>query len=122
MKRFHKEIYFPDTVKLKELTARLNNKFWKFSSHSLDNLKYRAMDNASILKHVRDTKLDEENIFEYYRLDEGIEKVCYRIPYSHSDIILVVSKDKTLVTVYLNSKNDNHVTLTQELYQQEEAI
>jgi len=26
MKWFHKEIYFPDTVKLKELTARLNSK------------------------------------------------------------------------------------------------
>jgi len=117
MLRFHKDIYFPDIVKIEKLNELLNKKSWKFSSHCLENLKYRAIDNASILNHIKNLKLDAKNVFEYYLFGNEIEKLCYRIPYSHSDIILVVSRYKSIITIYLNSKNDNHETLKKELYQ-----
>ncbi len=122
LKRFHKDIYFPDKTKVYKLSHMLNKKSWSFSSHCLENLKYRAFDNAKILQYIRDSKLRPEWIFEYYILGGEIQKICYRIPYSHSDIILVVSRDKHIITVYLNSKNDNHETLNKNLYQTKEAV
>jgi len=117
MERYHKNVYFEHTKKLKEFNANMNIKKWKYSSHALKNLQYRAIDNIAVLKHIRSLKLDTKDIFEYYTINNEIQKACYRIAYKHSDIILVLSKDKKIITIYLNSKNDNHSTLKTELYQ-----
>jgi len=117
MKRYHKNVYFKHDTELKAFNARLNEKNWKYSIHALDNLKCRAIDNMSILKFIKDIELKETDIFEYYSIDNDIQKACYRIEYIYSDIILIVSKQKCIITIYLNSKNDNHNTLKTELYQ-----
>ena len=117
MKRYHKNVYFKHEKELKEFNANMNIKKWKYSSHALKNLQYRAIDNLSILKFIRNIELNQKDVFEYYELDNRIIKACYRIKYIHSDIILVLSKDKKIITIYLNSKEDNHSTLKTELYQ-----
>ena len=119
MLRYHKKIYFPDTAEkdLSEFTNKLNKLNWGYTAHSIDNIKYRVIDNKSILLFIRDLKLDSKNIFEYYADDNGIIKTCYRIPYmDNMDIILVLSECKEIITIYLNSNTDLHYFLKQELY------
>ena len=119
MLRYHKKIYFPDNAEndLSEFTNKLNKLQWRYTSHSIDNIKYRVIDNKSILLFIRDLKLDSKNVFEYYADDNGIIKICYRIPYmDNMDIILVLSECKEIITIYLNSNTDLHYFLKQELY------
>lgn len=133
MNRYHKEVFTrpEDLKRLEALTDRLNGLKWRYSGHCLDNLKHRAIDLESVLMFIRDLKLDPEAIFEYYLTDRGEpEKVCFRVGYNpgqaqhpakHStapglDLILVISEDKEIITIYINSAEDKHETLKKELY------
>jgi hypothetical protein len=120
MLRYHKNVYFneKDIDKLANITQGLNSKTWKFSPHSLDGLKYRMIDLENVLRYIKDIILCYESIFEYYANENGaIEKICYRINYKNGvDIILVLTPDKTVVTIYINTSNDNHETLKKYLY------
>ena len=118
--RYHKSVYFPDNdiKKLKDFTDKINAKKWRYTPHSIENMKYRQSDNRAILEYIKGLKLACKDIFEYYRGNTGeIEKSCYRVNYSENiDLILVVDKNKTLITIYLNCVGDNHRTLKTELY------
>lgn len=117
MYRYHRKIYFPDVDKLRELNNKLNNKAWRYSVHALENIKYRISNMEDLLHFIKDIQLEENQIFEYYKLS-NIEKVCYRIAYDNTfDIVLVLNNQKSIITIYLNNKDDNHDTLKRELYQ-----
>ena len=119
MKRYHKKVYFPIEDSLQVFTDSLNNKQWLYSKHCIDNIKYRVSNMQGLLLFIKDLKLDYNNIFEYYQ-SQDIEKACFRIAYKKDiDIILVVSKDKNIITIYVNSKDDLHFTLRKEMYQKE---
>jgi len=61
--------------------------------------------------------LDYSQIFEYYAEDTKIFKICYRVKYNEAvDIILVLTENKKIVTIYYNSSNDKHETLKKEIY------
>jgi len=118
MKRYHKKLYFPDIEKIKALNSQLNSYNWQYSKHALDNIKYRHIDYIKVLNFIKDLKLDYNNIFEYYIKDNNIIKVCYRIKFDNiSDLILVLSQNKKIITIYFNNANDKHYTLKKELYQ-----
>jgi hypothetical protein len=119
MNRYHIKVYIPANIKsqLKSFTDNLNTKKWLYSRHSIENLKYRNYNIKEILFFVKDLKLDYKNIFEIYTDDKNyIIKVCYRIKYKNFDIILVINKDKKIITIYTNAKNDKHYTLNKTLY------
>lgn len=117
MKRYHKKIYFPDTEKLQNLNIRLNALAWRYSEHCLDNIKYRSLNLKRVLSFISELELKSQDIFEYYRLNDDIIKVCYRIKYNDNiDIILVISQDKKIITIYYNSADDEHFTLRKNLY------
>jgi hypothetical protein len=118
MKRYHKKIYFPKQGEkdLEKLTARLNGLTWRYTRHSIDGLKCRAVDLEAVLNFIKNTKLESKDIFEYYELGE-IVKACYRLPYTeNTDIILVISNQKEIITIYTNTAGDNHITLNSALY------
>lgn len=123
MKRYHVKVYTPtdSKSKLKRFTDSINAITWRYSTHALDNIKYRAIDNRAILLYIKGLTLSASDIFEYYASDKGdIIKVCYRIKYSQGiDIILVVGYNKELITIYINASDDKHFTLKKELYQQQ---
>lgn len=124
MLRYHKGVYFPEEDKenLINFTNKLNTLTWGYSSHSLDNLKHRVIDTASLLNFIKVLTLSYDQIFEYYKTNLGaILKACYRIEYKNYDFILVLSADKNIVTIYVNSKNDKHETLNKSLYTSEES-
>jgi len=119
MNRYHIKLGFEaeHISQLKELTEQLNNRDFSYSDHCLDNLKYRFIDLKSILFFIKGIELRAEHIFEYYEENGKIIKLCYRINYnSLQDIIIVLTPEKKIVTIYLNSNNDSHLTLKKELY------
>ena len=117
MNRYHIKLGFNHIEQLRDLTEQLNLKNWLYSEHCLDNLKYRFLDLKGILLFIKGIELRAENIFEYYEDNGKIIKLCYRISYDNlQDIILVVTPEKKIVTIYINSVGDNHITLKKELY------
>ena len=119
MERYHKKVGFkPEHIRgLQDITEQLNLKNWDYSEHCLDNLKYRAIDLKGILIFIKGVELRAEQIFEYYSEDKNIVKLCYRIGYNNlQDIILILTPDKRIITIYINSKDDLHDTLKKELY------
>jgi len=118
MARYHKEVDFPQEhmKDLEVLNNELNSKAWSFSSHCLENLKHRAIDMEQLLNFINVLNLDAGWIFEYYTQNNEITKVCYRVAYDLYDFILVLSNQKNIVTIYINSKDDKHETLNREIY------
>jgi len=118
MARYHKEVCFPEEYErdLEILTNELNNKDFRFSEHCLDNLKYRAIDIENLLRYIKTLELKKEWIFEYYTYKDEITKICYRVEYELYDFILVLTNQKKIVTIYINSKEDKHETLNKEIY------
>jgi len=122
MKRYHRKIYIPkqDEEILSGLVDTLNTKDWKYSKHCLQRLNEQYISTIEIknmLEYIKGIKLNFIDIFEYYKESNLITKICFRIKYSeHNDIILVVSSSKTLITIYSNKADDNHITLKKELY------
>ena len=116
MKRYHKQVYFPIEHDLRGFTDSLNDLQWTYSRHCLENIQYRINNLKDLLIFIKNLKLDYNNIFEYY-VEQEIEKACFRIHYKGDiDIILVISKEKNLITIYINDKEDKHFTLHKELY------
>jgi phosphorylcholine metabolism protein LicD len=121
MLRYHKQVYFDpqDTDRLKAFTSRLNGLSWRYSIHSIDSIKDRAIDLEGLLLFIKDIVLRAEQIFEYYADDTSREiiKACYRISWLKDiDIILCLEKDKKIISIWLNSVEDKHETLKRELY------
>lgn len=120
MNRYHKKVFIPDNHLpiLSRHTSILNTLKYRYTAHCLDNLKYRSIRQEDILLFIRDLKLQASDIFEYYMDDKNaIIKICYRISYSkNQDIILILSNSKEIITIYLNSKDDEHITLDKNLY------
>ena len=117
MQRYHKKVFFPAGygVVLNNFTEVLNEKSWKYSAHSIDTIKERP-EIKDIISFIYNIKLSPEDIFEFYTDGGRIAKACYRVIYNNSALILVISKDKNLITAYLNASEDNHITLKKELY------
>jgi hypothetical protein len=121
MVRYHKQVFFDerDIQSLKTFTNRLKGLNWRYSSHSIDNLRYRAIDLEGLLLFIKDIELKAEQIFEYY-IDEqsrSIEKACYRINWLKDiDIILCLDKDKKIISIWINSVSDTHINLNESLY------
>lgn len=120
MNRYHKAVYIPDIDKkrLEALTDVLNAMKWRYTEHCIDTLKYRTIRIEDILVFIKNLKLNSQDIFEYYTDEKNrIIKIGYRIKYtSGTDIILVLSNTKNIVTIYLNTADDNHITLNKNLY------
>ena len=118
MNRYYKKVYMPDTIKrqLKTFNDSLNAFKFKYTPHSIDNIKNRCYDIKSMLYFISNLILSDEDIFEVYEFDNTIVRACYRIEYKDCDIILVLNEDKTIITIYANSKEDNHITLNKNLY------
>lgn len=124
MLRYHKQVYFApkDLDSLQAFTERLNSIKWRYTAHCLDSIKDRVIDLEGLLLFIKGLKLTLEAIFEYYADDNSryIVKACYRISYINGiDIILVMNDDKEIITIYLNSREDEHFTLKKEIYKNE---
>lgn len=117
--RYHKKVYYPITAEaeLTKLCKKLNIEKWQYSRHCIDNLKYRELNLQKLLLYVKDIILIENDIFEFYTENDIINKICLRLSYTdNQDIILIISNEKNIISIYLNDKKDNHITLNKNLY------
>ena len=122
MNRYHNKVYFPYNAKkdLQDFTAKQNRQEWHYTAHCLDNVRSRAIDCRALLEFIKAQQLDAETIFEYYLEFKRIIKACYRINWSAGiDVILVIGEGKQIITIYLNSVDDEHYTLNKMQYMQE---
>lgn len=119
--RYHKDVFFPEEhhQRLNELVEKFNSKkrFGR-TDHAVDRLKER-FDYIGILNFLANNiKFRFENIFEYYvNENKKIVKICFKLHYDAvRDLIIILTANKDIVTLYVNNKGDNHKTLKKELY------
>jgi len=121
MRRYHIKVYTDKKHYqiLLDFINNLNRLKWGYTDHCIDNIKTRSIDLGVLLRYIKDIKLEVNQIFEYYLkgYEDRPEKICCRLPYTQrEDIILVIDENKKIITIWINSKTDNHETLKKELY------
>lgn len=125
--RFHRSIFFPDwaeksmEVYLEKILARGNI---VFSVHSVEKVVQYSFEYGKqlfkfLLKSLKREGLEASLVFEFYAVDEEIRKACLRFSFDGFpvDLILVISTDGTIITVFTSNKEDNHSTLNVKLYE-----
>jgi hypothetical protein len=124
--RYHKEVGFDQDHQqdLIDLIHKFNGtKRYGRTKHAFHRLNER-FDYISILNYLANkVEFHYGQVFEYYVKQDSnlISKVCFRIeyptsPYETQDLILVLTRQKDIVTLYINTTDDNHRTLKRELY------
>lgn len=122
--RYHKNTGFDKKHQqdLIDLTFKFNDtKTYGKTNHAFHRLNER-FDYISILNYLANKVIfNIGQIFEYYTEEDKITKICFKIeyqtnPYETQDLILVLTPNKDIITLYINATGDNHKTLKQELY------
>lgn len=123
-RRYHKQVYFPTSHNemLDMACQHLNSSKWSYSSHALDIIKERSLfyeqEITKLLLYIKYLIFIEQDIFEYYTCDNELTKLCFRYHYnSEIDVIIVITPDKKLITIYYNGVEDTHYTLNKDLYE-----
>ena len=129
-RRFHKNVYFPTWAdeNLTEFTAKIKKqKSLVFSIHALEktvgySFEYGRKFLKYLMKSVRRTSLDISNIFEFYSTYGTVQKCCFRFSYEDFpvDIVLVISADGTVVTVFITNKKDFHTSMDDTPYEKKD--
>ena len=125
-KRYHKEVGFDKEHQqdLIDLIHKFNKvKRYGRTIHAFHRLNER-FDYNNILNYIANkVEFHYGQVFEYCVNDVSnlISKICFKIeyrtsPYKTHDLILVLTRQKDIVTLYINSSEDNHSTLKRELY------
>lgn len=127
VKRFHRDINFPDWTQnsLEEYLQEISqNGYITFSAHAVEGVVEYTQEYGRnllrfILRSVKRNSLNLLDVFEFYATDMKVKKACFRcssekIPV---DVVLVISRDATVITVYVANKGDNHATLDRNLYE-----
>ena len=124
--RYHKEVGFDQDhqQQLIDLIHKFNEvKRYGRTKHAFHRLNER-FDSRRILHYLTNkVEFHYGQVFEYYVKQESnlISKICFKIeyrtsPYETQDLILVLTRQKDIVTLYINASGDNHSTLKRELY------
>ena len=117
MVKYHKNIgFYPcHSAEVKELILSLNYRKIAFSSHSLIELQNEAQA-VEIGKFLLNYTLDFNDVFEL-AIDEGIiQKIGFRVNFGENDIVFIINREKMVITLWTNDKNDIHKTLNVSLY------
>lgn len=127
LNRYHRDIYFPNWHE-KALTKFIENIVANgsitFSIHALEKYtEYCYNYGRNLFKHlvksVKKSSLDISNIFEFYAKEDYVQKACFRYTFGEFpvDLILVISADGVVITMYDTKKGDSHTTMDRKLYE-----
>lgn len=127
LRRYHRDIYFPDwaNFSLKEFAQHVRvHGSVTFSLHAVEkSLEYGFDYGRKFLKFIskiiRQDVLKVENVFEFYAEGGAVRKACFRVssPEILVDLVLVISSDGVVVTIFVINKGDNHNTLDEKVYE-----
>lgn len=125
--RFHKDIYYPlwaETSLNSFLDELRKRKTLTFSVHSVVKIIGYSFDYGKqmlkyLLKSINVHSLSAGEVFEFYSFGEKVSKACFRVSFDEFpvDLVLVISTDGTVITVFTTNKHDNHDSLNVELYE-----
>ena len=119
-KRYHKEVGFNhrDYTELKEICQRFNDSDEMTKSiHALEKMKLR-FDMFEVLTHLANIEWNYKDIFEYYTEGEKVKRMCFRSEFNATeDIIIVIDRNKNLVTMWAIDKANNKANLDKSVYQ-----
>lgn len=122
--RYHRDVYFPENIEqqLNVLLHFMEKENWYFTYHSVSKLL--AM-NTKLAMEVSRTifkySINTEDIFEVCIRKGYIAKFSLRIKLNETvDLIIVCSNEKSVVSLWINNKDDTHETLDVSLYEKGE--
>lgn len=126
LKRYHKDIFFPknsDEILSNYVDSITKNRAITFSLHSVEKIvDYCVLYGKNLLKYlikaVKSNHISADKIFEFYSYGDTVKKACFRYSFEDFpvDIILVISSDSVLITVYITNKDDTHNSMNKSLY------
>jgi len=118
MVKYHKNIgFYPcHEAEAKSLIASLFYRKIAFSSHAVNELMVEPQA-EKIGRYLYLYTLNFDDIFEIV-IDAGIiQKMGFRIKFDENrDIIFIMNREKMVITLWTNDKNDIHKTLKKDLY------
>jgi hypothetical protein len=127
LKRYHRNIFFPEIAE-ESLDFYINSLMDSgpitFSYHSVDKIISSVSEYGIVLwkcfsRIISNKFLSKEKIFEFYcdKFNET-KKACFRFPLESFpvDLILVISNNGVVITVYLSNRDDNHDSINRNLY------
>ena len=119
-KRYHKNIYFNPRYNLQKFCDKLNKQeVLTISEHARDNLIYYfgLGDLKNKIEWLQKIKFVKHNLYEFYIKNGQMIKAGFKLVYNqNTDLILVVSRDKTLVTVFKSELKENYKPKKKHLY------
>ena len=120
MNRYHKQLGFnqDDLIELKNICQRFNDSdTFSKTEHALDMLQQR-FDFMKVLGFLKDQMtFNLDDMFEYYTEEGKVSKVVFRVKYTETeDIIIVLARNKRIITAYINNSSDHHKTLDPKQY------
>jgi len=102
-------------IQAEALIEALQARKLSFTSHALRELANEA-EAVKIGQHLKDYRLNFSDVFELAFYAGKLEKIGFRVKFAENDIIFILSSEKSLVTLWTNSKFDCHKTLNLSLY------
>ena len=118
MQKYHKQIGFEAChVKQAEaLLLALQDVRLSFTSHALMELA-RERQAEAIGKALVNYRLNFSDVFEL-AIDNGIIlKIGFTIDFTaENDIVIILSREKSIITTWVNHSQDNHATLKTSVY------
>lgn len=117
MQKYHKDIGFLPChiADAKGLIADLKWRKLSFSGHSLQELGQEA-EAVKIGQFLKDYDLNLEDVFELAYNDGKLEKIGFRVNLGENDVIFILSREKRIITLWTNNKEDKHYTLNHANY------
>ena len=121
MRRYHETIYLPYNLVLDSL--ELAKQTHEFTTHAKSHFKDKShkVNERLVRKALIALEINPPNPFEVYTRSNKVIKAVFKTSYDATKDIVFVLTDRNVITFYLNGKNDNHITLNEELYEHREA-
>lgn len=117
IEKYHVLLGFKD-CHIKEalsLIEALQGERMRFSFHALQELGAES-ESVKIGQFLRDYSLAFNDCFEI-AVDYGrIEKLGFRVNFAEKDVIFIINREKSIITLWTNEKKDNHISLNPANY------
>ena len=112
MQKYHKDIGFLP-CHVADAKGLINDLKWRkisFSRHSLKSLS-DELEAVKIGRFLIDYDLNLNDVFELAYNAGKLEKIGFRVNFGENDIVFILSREKRIITLWTNKKEDCHYTL-----------
>lgn len=119
MKRYNKQLGFEKSniEEIKEICQVFNDTdMYRKTNHVIEQMQTR-FDLFEIGTFLQNITFKYEDIFEYYFENGKVTKVVFSMAYNDTENVkMVLDRNKTIITLWLNKKTDLHSTLDTSIY------